>query len=227
MSSVDILKEVNLTIPKGQKVGIVGRSGAGKSTLMKLFWRALEPSNGSISIGGVDVSSYDLKEFRSQVTIILQKPCLFEGTIASNISSRPLKAQEIVEIREELIELGFPGEKLGLQDLDFKIEPNGQNLSQSEKQIVCLMKSLRDEAQFVVMDEATAFVDIEMERQFQKKIWEKFRDCTLFMIAHRVSNVMSCDRVLVFDDGKVVEDGAPEELLKDKESIFYGMWVTQ
>jgi ABC-type multidrug transport system fused ATPase/permease subunit len=227
LGSVDILKGVNLTIPKGQKVGIVGRSGAGKSTLMKLFWRALEPSQGKISIGGVDISSYDLKEFRSQVTIILQKPSLFEGTIATNISSRPLKAQEVVEIRSELIELGFPSEKLGLQDLDFEIEPNGRNLSQSEKQIVCLMKSLREETQFVVMDEATAFVDAEMEKLFMDKIWERFGDCTLFMIAHRMSNVMNCDRVLVFDEGRVVEDGAPKELLEDKDGFFYSICAAQ
>ena len=223
-STRPVIDNINLTIKDGQKVGIVGRSGAGKSTFTKLLWRALEPSEGTIEVDGINISKLDVKQYREQLNIILQKPNIFEGTLASNISSRPIDDEKISKINEDLEDMGFPKSKLMDGKLQFAVQPSGNNLSLSEKQIVCLMQSLLKPTKIGILDEATAYVDVTLERKFQKKIEEVFADCTMFVIAHRISNVMDCDRILVFDKGRVVEDGHPRELIKNKETQFYDMW---
>jgi ABC-type multidrug transport system fused ATPase/permease subunit len=222
-STRPVINRVSVHIESGQKVGIVGRTGAGKSSLIKLLWRALTPRKGNIVIDGVDISKFDLKEFRDQITIILQKPNLFEGTIASNISRKAMNREQINKITDELIELGFPRHKLS-GGLSYEVETSGSNLSQSEKQIICLMQSLQKQSKIVILDEATAYVDVEMEKKFNEKIWEFFQESTMFIIAHRVANVMGCDRILVFDQGELIQDGSPSELLEDKDGIFFGIW---
>ena len=223
-NSHPVLKDTNLSIEAGQKVGIVGRSGAGKSTFTKLLWRALEPCKGTIEVDGIKIRELDVKQYREQLNIILQKPNIFEGTLASNISSRTLDDGEIREVIEDLEEMGFPKSKLMDRKLQFEVQQNGNNLSLSEKQMVCLMHSLLKPTKIGILDEATAYIDVTLERKFQKKIKEVFADCTMFVIAHRISSVMDCDRILVFDKGRVVEDGRPQELVKDKTTHFYDMW---
>ena len=223
-STRPVIDNINLTIKAGQKVGIVGRSGAGKSTFTKLLWRALEPSEGTIEVDGINISQLDVKQYREQLNIILQKPNIFEGTLATNISSRPLDDQTISMVNKDLEDMGFPKSKLMDRKLQFQVQPSGNNLSLSEKQIVCLMQSLLKPTKIGILDEATAYVDVSLEKKFQEKIKEAFFECTMFVIAHRISNVMNCDRILVFDKGRIVEDGHPHELIKDKESQFYGMW---
>ena len=222
-STRPVINDVNITILPGQKVGIVGRTGAGKSSFIKLIWRALNPSMGAIRVDGININDTDLKEYRDQLTIILQKPNIFEGTIASNISQIPLPISRLNAIRNEMIDLGFPRDKLMESDLSFKVETSGSNLSQSEKQIICLMQSLQKKSKIVILDEATAYVDVEVEKKFQDKIAEGFAESTMFIIAHRISNVMKCDRILVFEKGVVIQDGSPNELLQDKNCAFYGI----
>jgi ABC-type multidrug transport system fused ATPase/permease subunit len=219
-----VLKDINLMIEPGQKIGIVGRTGAGKSSFIKLIWRALLPKKGKILIDGLDINMLDLKSFREQLTVILQKPNLFEGTLASNISSEKLPLEKLREIRAELLELGFPREKLKDGKLGYKVETGGSNLSQSEKQIVCLMQSLQKDSKIVILDEATAYVDVQMEKKFQEKMKQKFERSTLLVIAHRVSNVVDCDRILVFDQGEIVQDGNVKELVEQKDGAFYQIW---
>ena len=218
------INELNFEVPAGQKVGIVGRSGAGKSTFTKLLWRAMEPQLGTILVDGIKINDLDLKEFREQLNIILQKPNIFEGTLASNISSKRLTAAEVSRISMEMRELGFPSGKLSDGQLDYKVNLSGNNLSLSEKQVICLMQSLQRKSKIVIMDEATAYVDPAMEDKFNKMIWSTFKDSTMFVIAHRIKSVMGCDRIFVFDQGEIVEDGSPTELLKKPDSIFYDMW---
>ena len=218
------INQLNFKVPAGQKVGIVGRSGAGKSTFTKLLWRAMEPQEGTILVDGIKINDLDLKEFRKQLNIILQKPKIFEGTLASNISSKRLTAAEINRISMEMRELGFPSGKLSDGQLDYKVNLSGNNLSLSEKQVICLMQSLQRKSKIVIMDEATVYVDPAMEDKFNKMIWSTFKDSTMFVIAHRIKSVMGCDRIFVFDQGEIVEDGSPTELLKKPDSIFYDMW---
>ena len=223
-STRNVIDGVTLSIKSGQKVGVVGRTGAGKSSFTKLLWRALEPSRGSIEVDGLNLKFLDLKEMRRELNIVLQKPSLFEGTLESNISQKPLRAAEISRIKEELLDLGFPASKIEKSGLGYKIESEGKNLSQSEKQIVSMVQSLQRETRVVILDEATAYVDARLEGEFQRILMERFKEATVFVIAHRISNVMGCDRVLVFDQGRVVQDGAPEELLGEKSGIFYSLW---
>ena len=218
------INELNFEVPAGQKVGIVGRSGAGKSTFTKLLWRAMQPQEGTISVDGIKINDLDLKEFREQLNIILQKPNIFEGTLASNISSRRLTAAEVSRISMEMRELGFPACKLSDGRLNYKVNISGNNLSLSEKQVICLMQSLQRKSKIVIMDEATAYVDPAMEDKFNKMIWSAFKESTMFVIAHRIKSVMGCDRIFVFEQGEIVEDGSPEELLADSSTIFYDMW---
>ena len=218
------INELNFEVPAGQKVGIVGRSGAGKSTFTKLLWRAVEPQEGAILVDGIKINDLDLKEFREQLNIILQKPNIFEGTLASNISSKRLTASEVSRISMEMRELGFPASKLSDGRLSYKVNISGNNLSLSEKQVICLMQSLQRQSKIVIMDEATAYVDPTMDEKFKKMIWSTFQNSTMFVIAHRINSVMDCDRIFVFEQGEIVEDGSPEELLADTSTIFYDMW---
>ena len=221
----DVMRGIDLEILPGQTVGIVGRTGAGKSSFTKMLWRALDPYQGAIEIDGIDISSIDSKELRKQLNIVLQKPSVFEGTILSNISRHPIPADRVALIREEMIDLGFPRDKLEERDLSYGVKESGSNLSQSEKQIICLMQSLeRRDSKVVILDEATAYVDLTMEKKFQDKIGTAFKDCTVFIIAHKISNVMDADRILVFDKGRVIQDGSPKELTEDTTGAFYQIW---
>ena len=219
-----VLKNISLKIESGQKVGIVGRSGAGKSTFVKALWRAFESYQGNIFVGGKNIIQMDLKNYREQLNVILQKPNLFEGTLQSNITPRRLDSQQRIALKNELIQLGFPESRLHPHGLEFNVAADGANLSQSEKQTVCLLQALNHKAKLVILDEATAYVDLGMERRFQKAIKSKFEDSTLLVVAHRISNVMECDRVLLFADGEIVEDGDPRELVKDVNGKFYEIW---
>ena len=223
-SKEDVLSKLNIDIPAGQRVGIVGRTGAGKSSFIKLLWRALDPYVGSVKLDGKDLATLDVKEYRKEINMILQKPSLFEGTLLSNISPLEISTHKIQTLRQELIDLGFPINKLQESDLSFKVSEGGSNLSQSEKQIICLMQALQRDAKIVILDEATAYVDSGLEKKFQERLNRKFEGSTMLIIAHRISNVMDVDRVLVFDEGSVVEDGNPKELISKKEGAFHEIW---
>ena len=221
------IDNMTLTIKPGQKVGVVGRSGAGKSTFMKLIWRAMEPRQGKILVDGVKISGLDLKEYREQLNVVLQKPKIFAGTIASNISPNPLTVAELQRISQEMIELGFPESKLSDGVLSYQIDPSSNDLSSSQKQVICLMQALQKKSKLVLMDEATAYLDTRMEQRFNKKIFEAFKDSTMIIIAHKLQSVIACDRILVFEDGKIVEDGSPNKLLKKMDGPFYRIWTKE
>ena len=218
------IDSITLTMKRGEKIGVVGRSGAGKSTFMKLIWRAMEPKKGEILIDGVKIRDLDLKEYREQLNVILQKPNIFAGTIASNISSKPLPVVELQRISKEMIDLGFPESKLNDGVLGFEIDPSSNDLSSSQKQVICLMQALQRKSKVVLMDEATAYLDPRMEQRFNKKIFEAFEDSTMIIIAHKLQSVMACDRIIVLRDGRIVEERPPDELLQNFEGHFYGMW---
>ena len=223
--SSDVLKGIDLEIQPGQTVGIVGRTEAGKSSLTKLLWRALDAYKGVIEIDGIDIYSIDSKELRKQLNVVLQKPSVFEGTLLSNISRHPLPADRLAVIRQEMIDLGFPKDKLQERDLSYEVKESGSNLSQSEKQIICLMQAIeKKDSKVVILDEATSYVDLTMEKKFQKKISEAFKKSTVFIVAHKVSNVMDADRILVLDKGRIIQDGSPKELTEDINGAFYQIW---
>ena len=215
-----VLKNINLRLESGQKLGIIGRTGAGKSSFVKLLWRALDIEEGQILIDGSDIELFDLKEYRSQLTVISQKTNLFEGTIAENISHKTLSSYEETEIMDHLDDLGFDQNKLRGEGLEFWVTANGDNLSLGEKQIICMVRAIFNKTKVVVFDEATAYVDSETEKKFQDKVKQCFRSSTLVVIAHRIDTVLDCDRIAVFDGGEIVEEGSVNELLLDEGSTL-------
>ena len=222
--SKNVLTAINLKIGAGEKIGIVGKSGAGKSSLMKLLWRGLS-YKGSILIDNQKIDEIDLKILRSQITVISQKSTLFEGTLASNVSqsTETLSKRDLGEIEALLRKLKFPEKKLEIEGLGFHIEADGANLSEGERQIVGFVRGVFNRRKIVLLDEISSFVDPELEGLFKEVSREAFGGCTLLVIAHRLETVVDCDKIVFLENGRLVEFGAPGELLADAGSRFYAL----
>ncbi|GAB9477808.1 Atp-binding protein, partial [Globisporangium polare] len=216
-----VLKGVSFNIRHNEKVGIVGRTGAGKSSLTMALFRINELSSGRIVIDGVDLSTVSLSALRSRLSIIPQSPVLFKGTLRAYMD--PFEDYSDAQIWAAL-------EKAGLKELVGNLESklvhelseNGENLSVGERQMLCLARALLCQARVVVMDEATASIDHETERRLQSMIAREFADATVLTIAHRLATVLESDRILVLDDGKVVEFDTPRALVqRGVGGVFY------
>ncbi|XP_043065365.1 probable multidrug resistance-associated protein lethal(2)03659 [Drosophila ficusphila] len=217
-----VLKGLSFTIKPREKVGIVGRTGAGKSSLINALFR-LSYNEGAIVIDKWDTNDMGLHDLRSKISIIPQEPVLFSGTMRYNLDpfeqypdDKLWKALEEVHLKEEISDL-----PTGLQS---NISEGGTNFSVGQRQLVCLARAILRENRILVMDEATANVDPQTDALIQATIRNKFKDCTVLTIAHRLNTIMDSDKVLVLDAGKVVEFGSPYELLTESESkVFHGM----
>ena len=216
-----VLRGLNIEIPHGSKVGIVGRTGAGKTTLISSIYRNFDEYEGQIFYSGRELREVDLKVLRSNMTIIPQDPNIFQATLRVNLD--PLEECAEEKITALLQEIGIWGRfdrEKGLQTL---IEQGGSNLSQGERQLLCLARALLSGSKLVIMDEATANIDMETEVIIQRLLKERFTDCTVLMIAHRLNTILHCDRVLVLDKGKVLEYGETEHLKSQPDSHFAQM----
>jgi len=217
-----VLKGLNFTIKPREKVGIVGRTGAGKSSLINALFR-LSYNEGAIVIDKRDIKEMGLHDLRSKISIIPQEPVLFSGTMRYNLDpfeqypdEKLWNALEEVHLKEEISEL-----PTGLQS---SISEGGTNFSVGQRQLVCLARAILRENRILVMDEATANVDPQTDALIQTTIRNKFKDCTVLTIAHRLNTIMDSDKVLVLDAGQVVEFGSPYELLTQSEAkVFHGM----
>ncbi|XP_034256173.1 multidrug resistance-associated protein 5-like [Thrips palmi] len=217
-----VLQNVSLHICGGEKVGVVGRTGAGKSSLITTFLRLTELAGGHILIDNVDISSLGLQELRSAIAIIPQDPVLFEGTLRFNLD--PFGEHNDEKIWDAL-EKSHLKEKLSREEKQLltPVSAAGQNLSVGEKQLICLARAVLRQNKILLLDEATASVDVETDFLIQRTIRETFKGCTVITIAHRLHTVSSYDRVMVMDAGKVVEFDKPSTLMSNRESVFYGM----
>ncbi|XP_026844645.1 probable multidrug resistance-associated protein lethal(2)03659 [Drosophila persimilis] len=217
-----VLKSLNFVIKPREKVGIVGRTGAGKSSLINALFR-LSYNDGSILIDKRNTKEMGLHDLRSKISIIPQEPVLFSGTMRYNLDpfeqypdDKLWQALEEVHLKEEISEL-----PTGLQS---SISEGGTNFSVGQRQLVCLARAILRENRILVMDEATANVDPQTDGLIQTTIRNKFKDCTVLTIAHRLNTIMDSDKVMVLDAGRVVEFGSPYELLTESESkVFHGM----
>ena len=215
-----VLKDVSFKIEANQKIGVVGRTGAGKSTLCLALCRIVEAASGQIFIDGVDISKISLQNLREKIAIIPQDPTLFEGTLRFNLDPENKSPDsELIELLklaslENLIDRNHDG-------LNQQIEEKGQNLSSGEKQLICICRAILRNNKVVLMDEATANIDIKTEEAIQKLIHEKFADATVITIAHRLNTIIHSDKVLVLDKGMVEEFDTPKVLMEDRTSIFY------
>lgn len=191
----------------GEKIGVVGRTGAGKTSLIKLFWRCLLPYEGTIKIDGKDISKCDIKTLRTEMDVVSQEASLFEGTLRENLDPQSTGESDsyLVEILNELkFKSGQP------VNLEMQIDSDGSNLSIGEKQIICFARILLSRRKLVILDEATANIDLQTEGYIQNFLISGFSDSTMFIIAHRVQTVLHCDKILVLRFGEIIEFDTPE-----------------
>nr|XP_038943514.1 multidrug resistance-associated protein 1-like [Rattus norvegicus] len=203
------------------QVGIVGRTGAGKSSLtLGLFW-INESAEGEIIIDGINIAKIGLHNLRFKITIIPQDPVLFSGSLRMNLDPFSQYSDEEVWMALELAHLkGFVS---ALPDkLNHECAEGGENLSVGQRQLVCLAWALLRKTKVLVLDEATAAVDLETDDLIQSTIWTQFEDSTVLTIAHRLNTIMDYTRVIVLDKGEIRECGAPSELLQQR-GVFYSM----
>lgn len=240
-----VLKGLTFSVESNERVGVVGRTGAGKSSLTLALFRFLEARSGSIHIDGQDISKINLHDLRSRLAIIPQDPVLFSGTVRSNLD--PFDNHTDAELREALDRVHLlthsastsgaatptaesssssatstPKNTNIFNSLSSHISEGGLNLSQGQRQLLCLARAIVSRPRVMVLDEATSAVDMHTDGLIQRSIREEFTDSTLIVIAHRLSTIVDFTRILVLSDGKVAEYGTPKELW-EKEGIFRGM----
>ncbi|RDW56946.1 hypothetical protein BP5796_13013 [Coleophoma crateriformis] len=241
----DILRGLTFSVDGNQRIGVVGRTGAGKSTLSLAIFRFLEARKGRIMIDGVDISTIKLHDLRSRLAIIPQDPVLFSGTIRSNLD--PFDQYSDYQLREALqrvhltssnsTPLGVPVEITTANNapvtdtgnvniflsLSSPISSGGTNLSQGQKQLMCLARAILSRPKLLILDEATSAVDIATDTLIQRSIREEFSNTSLLVIAHRLSTVADFDKILVMQNGVAAEYGTPQELIATEDGIFKDM----
>ncbi|EWG91211.1 Yor1p [Saccharomyces cerevisiae P301] len=234
-----VLKNLNLNIKSGEKIGICGRTGAGKSTIMSALYRLNELTAGKILIDNVDISQLGLFDLRRKLAIIPQDPVLFRGTIRKNLD--PFNERTDDELWDALVRGGaiakddLPEVKLQKPDengthgrmhkfhLDQAVEEEGSNFSLGERQLLALTRALVRQSKILILDEATSSVDYETDGKIQTRIVEEFGDCTILCIAHRLKTIVNYDRILVLEKGEVAEFDTPWTLFSQEDSIFRSM----
>jgi len=219
-----VLHDINVSISPCQKVGIVGRSGSGKSSVVMTLLHLLTIRNGTIVIDGQYMSAVRREEWRQGLNVIPQEPLFIYGSIRANLDPFACTASD-----DALISIL---EKVGLSDmaycaggLDASLNP-GKLLSHGQRQLFCLARAIvnRSRSRILILDEATASMDMRTDETMQRIIRDEFKDFTVVAVAHRLQTVIDYDRILVLDQGRIVEDGAPQDLLADKYSRFRTLW---
>ena len=244
-----VLKGLSFNIEKNQRIGVVGRTGAGKSSLTLALFRFLEAREGSIHIDGIDISKISLYDLRSRLAIIPQDPVLFSGTVRSNLD--PFNNHSNSELYDALSRVHLihstgatshdesnptestcttptpstpPSSNTNIfQSLTSRISEGGLNLSQGQRQLLCLARAIVSRPKIMVLDEATSAVDMTTDILIQRSIREEFQNSTLVVIAHRLSTIVDFDKILVMSDGRQVEFDSPESLVEREEGVFRGM----
>ncbi len=229
--SKQVFFDVNLTIQNNKSIGIVGESGTGKTTLFDIITGLLTPQSGKISIDGIDYSELELSSFRNIIGYVTQEPVIFNDTIANNISFWECDSRDDIckkRIKDVAILAncdGFINEsEMGDETI---IGDKGVKLSGGQRQRIAIARELFKEPEIMIYDEATSSLDTESEMLIQKSINSMKGECTMVIIAHRLSTVKNCDYIYVMRAGRIVEEGSFNELYGDRNTCFYSMCLAQ
>ncbi|KAM9312905.1 ATP-binding cassette sub-family C member 9 [Gastrophryne carolinensis] len=214
-----VLKHVKAYIKPGQKVGICGRTGSGKSSLSLAFFRMVDIFDGKIIIDGIDISRLPLHTLRSRLSIILQDPILFSGSIRLNLDPECLCTDDRLWEALEIAQLKNLVKSLA-GGLDAMVTEGGENFSVGQRQLFCLARAFVRNSSILIMDEATASIDMATENILQKVVMTAFADRTVVTIAHRVHTILTADVVIVMRRGNIMEYDTPESLLAQEDGIF-------
>ncbi|XP_023202215.1 ATP-binding cassette sub-family C member 8 isoform X8 [Xiphophorus maculatus] len=214
-----VLKNVNAHVHPGQKVGICGRTGSGKSSFSLAFFRMVDMFEGRIVIDNIDISKLPLQTLRSRLSIILQDPFLFSGTIRFNLDPEMKATDEMLWEALEIAQLK-PVVKTLPGGLDAVVTEGGENFSQGQRQLFCLARAFVRKSSILIMDEATASIDMATESILQKVVMTSFADRTVVTIAHRVHTILNADLVIVMKRGIILEYDRPQALLDREDSVF-------
>ncbi|XP_050502062.1 probable multidrug resistance-associated protein lethal(2)03659 isoform X2 [Diabrotica virgifera virgifera] len=216
-----VLKNLSFIVNPKEKIGIVGRTGAGKSSIIQAMFR-LTFTEGSIIIDGIDSKLIPLRKMRSKISIIPQEPVLFSGTVRYNLDPFNEYPDEILWKALEDTELKYVVSDLP-EGLDNKMAEGGINFSVGQRQLFCLARAIVRQNKILILDEATANVDLHTDGLIQKTIRKKFADCTVITVAHRLHTIMDSDKVLVMDAGEILEYDSPYILLQNTNGVFYSL----
>jgi ATP-binding cassette, subfamily B, bacterial HlyB/CyaB len=223
----DVLRDIDLEIPVGQVLGIIGPSGSGKSTLTKLMQRLYRPDRGQILIDDVDIGQVDTAWLRRQIGVVLQENVLFNRSIHQNIAlANPgMPRGQVIEVAR----LAGADEFISKLPLgyDSPIEERGANLSGGQRQRIAIARALATQPRILIFDEATSALDYESERTIQNNMREIVRGRTVIVIAHRLAAVRHCDRIIAIENGSIVEEGTHESLLARSGSVYGRLWRIQ
>lgn len=228
-----VLKNINLSVKPHEKIGIVGRTGAGKSSLTLALFRIIEASSGHIEVDNLDTSKLGLSDLRHKLSIIPQDAQVFEGSIRSNLDPTECfsdeeiwKALELSHLKDHVWKLydeRDQNDESIKSGLDAKVSEGGSNLSVGQRQLMCLARALLIPSHILVLDEATAAVDVETDAVLQETIRKEFKDRTILTIAHRLNTILDSDKIIVLEKGEVAEFDTPENLLRNKDSLYYAL----
>ena len=219
----NVITNFNLSVKKGEKIALVGNSGGGKSTIVNLLPRFYDVSHGTIEIDGVDIKKYKLKSLRKKIGIVPQDTFLFSGTIEENIKygNRTATTEEVIDAAKQANAHVFI-EKLSNGYLT-EIGERGVKLSGGQKQRIAIARAILENPEILILDEATSALDNESEKLVQDALEKLMKDKTSFVIAHRLSTVISCDKIIVLQAGEIREIGTHAELL-EKNGIYKSLY---
>ena len=218
IEDTNVLKDINFSINKGEKIGILGLTGSGKTIFLKTFLRALEPTSGNFLLNGTDIEEYRIKEVRKLIGFSFQENFLFNDSLYENIrfgrrlnKKEILKAGRVAEIKEFVKKLD--------KGYFSNVGERGNNLSGGQKQRVMIARALASNPELLILDDATSRLDIETESKVFENIKKEYRDISIILVAQKIASVKDCDRIYIFDSGKIEESGTHEQLLKT--SVLY------